>query len=70
MQSLECNKKFNFRNFSKFQIGVEIRVTNLHFVSWAQTLKISFLWRNFRFRARSSNFPKHTKMAYFCDPFF
>jgi len=26
--------------------------------------KISFLWRNFRFRARRNNFPKYTKIAY------
>jgi len=28
----------------KIQIGVEIRVNDLHFISWAQTQKISFLW--------------------------
>jgi len=27
--------------------------------------KISFLWRNFKFKARSNNFPKYTKIAYF-----
>jgi len=70
MQSSNCNKKLNFKNFSKIQIGVETRVDDLHFVSWAQIQKISFLWRNFRFRARSSNFPNYTKMTYFCDPFF
>jgi len=56
--------------FPKFQIGVETRVHELHFVSWTQIQKISFLWRNFRFRAKSSNFPKYTENSIFCDPFF
>jgi len=70
MQSSNCNKKLNFKVFSKIQIRVETRVDDLHFINWDQTQKISFLRRNFRFKARSSNFPKYTKMIYFCDPFF
>ncbi len=70
MQSSNCNKKLNFKDFSKIQIGLETRVEDFHIPSWAQTQKISILWRNVRFRAKSSNFPKYTKMAYFSDPFF
>jgi len=43
MQSSNCNKELNFKNFSKIHIGLETRVNDLHFVSWAQTQKISFL---------------------------
>jgi len=43
MQSSNCNKNLNFKNFSKIQIGVETRVDDLHFVSWVQTQEISFL---------------------------
>ncbi len=33
-------------NFSKFTIGVETELDNLHFISWTQIQKISFLWLN------------------------
>jgi len=44
---------------------METRIDDLHFVSWAQTQKIFFLWRNFRFGARSNYFPKYTEITYF-----
>jgi len=49
--------------FFKIQIGVETRVNDLHFVSWVQTQKTSFLCKNFRFKVRENNFLKYTKLA-------
>jgi len=55
-------------NFFKIPIGVNTRIDDLHFISWTQTQKMSLLWRNFRFRARS-NFPKYIENSIFCNPF-
>jgi len=56
--------------FPKIQIRVEIRVEELHFVSWAQIQKISFLWRNFRFRKEVATSQNTLKIAYFVICFF
>jgi len=39
MQSSNCNKNLNFKNFSIIQIGVETRVDDLHSISRVQTQK-------------------------------
>jgi len=68
--SSSCNKIFNIRNFFKIQIGGKTCVNDLHFLSWTQTQKSSFFGGNFRFKVKSNNFSKYTKLAYFVICFF
>jgi len=39
-QNSNCNKIFNLKNFSKFQIRVETTIHDLHLISWTQIKKM------------------------------
>jgi len=42
-QSSYCHEILKFKNFSKNLVGIENAFDKLHFISWAQIQKISFL---------------------------
>jgi len=49
-----------FKDFSKFLIGVEIKLNKYYFMSWSQIQKTSFLWMKFMPRVNSKKWPNYT----------